>query len=74
MSITYYAFTLLNTFLDFAASIIHPLGLIMLPAQKGEENKTHHVFLKLQSPLCPFLIFFHTAVQIRKFRCSFLHQ
>lgn len=38
----------------------------------GKWHQTHHILLKLQSPLCPFLIFFHTAVQICKFGCSFL--
>lgn len=38
----------------------------------GKGPQTHRIFLKLQSPLCPFLIFFHAAVQVRKFGCSFL--
>lgn len=65
--------TLVKTFLDFASYRIDQLGLIMSPVQKGEENpQTHLVFLKLQSLLWLFLIFFLTAVQIRKFGCCFL--
>lgn len=65
--------TLVKTFLDFASYRIDQRGLIISPVQKGEENpQTHLVFLKLQSLLWLFLIFFLTAVQIRKFGCCFL--